>query len=184
MPKLLITFILVSLLLLSALFARHQSQKEAQAQQPTPLTEFSLPDLSGTLHPITDWQGKILIINFWATWCPPCLKEIPEFIELQTEYAEQNVQFIGIAIDKPHLVDDYLSFIDINYPILIAETEGGILSHKLGNRLNAVPFTVIVNQRSQIVFRHPGELSKQKLRELIKPLLTTKETQLITTIRL
>ena len=170
MPKLFIAFIIVFLLLTGALFAWKQSQKTPQMQHPIPLMEFSLADISGNIRSISEWQGKILIINFWATWCPPCLKEIPEFIELQSEYAEQNVQFIGIAIDKPHLVDDYLSFIDINYPILIAETEGGKLSHKLGNTFDAIPYTVIVNQQSQIIFRHPGELSKQKLHGLIEPL--------------
>lgn len=170
MPKLFIAFIIVFLLLTGALLAWKQNQKTPQMQQPIPLMEFSLADISGNIRSISEWQGKILIINFWATWCPPCLKEIPEFIELQSEYAEQNVQFIGIAIDKPHLVDDYLSFIDINYPILIAETEGGKLSHKLGNTFDAIPYTVIVNQQSQIIFRHPGELSKQKLHGLIEPL--------------
>ncbi len=172
MPKLFIAVILAFLILLSSLFAWHQNQKYLQAQQPMPLIEFSLPDLAGTIQPISSWRGKILVINFWATWCPPCLKEIPLFMELQAEYAQQNVQFIGIAIDDPLLVEDYLSFMDINYPILIAETEGGKLSKKLGNMVNAVPFTVIVNQQNHIVLRHPGELSKQKLRELIAPLLT------------
>lgn len=125
------------------------------------------------MHSISDWKGKILIINFWATWCPPCLKEIPDFIELQAEYAAHNVQFIGIAIDEPQLVDDYLNFININYPILIAEKEGGRLAQKLGNIVSAIPFTVIVNPQQQIIFRHPGELSKQAVRELIKPLLTS-----------
>ena len=173
MPKPFVAFIFVFLLLISGLFSWNQSKKEAQVQQITPLAEFSLPDLSGTLYPISNWQGQILIINFWATWCPPCLKEIPEFIELQAEYAEQNVQFIGIAIDDPQLVDDYLSFIDINYPILIAWTDGAKLARKLGNSINAIPFTIIVNQQSQIIFRRPGELSKQKLRALIEPLLTS-----------
>lgn len=177
MPKQFIAFILFFLLLMSTLFVVHKNQKTSQKQQTIPLIKFSLPDLSGTVRPITNWQGKILIINFWATWCPPCLKEIPEFIEIQSEYAEQNVQFIGIAIDKPHLVSDYLSFIDINYPILIAETEGGQLSQKLGNTVNAIPYTLIVNQDSQIIFRHPGELSKQKLRELIEPLLASESLE-------
>ena len=168
MPKPFIVFILTFLLLITALFAWHQEQKALQVQQLIPLPEFSLPDMGGSIHPISDWQGKILIINFWATWCPPCLKEIPEFIELQREYVDQNVQFIGIAIDKPDLVEDYLSFTEINYPILIAETGGGKLSQKLGNIINAVPFTVIVNQQSQIVYNHPGELSKQKLAKLIE----------------
>ena len=172
MPKHLIAFIFFFLLLISSLFAWQQGKQALQTQQAIPLPDFSLPDLSGTLYPISNWQGKTLIINFWATWCPPCLKEIPEFIELQAEYAEQNVQFIGIAIDDPQLVDDYLSFIDINYPILIAKTEGAKLAQKLGNSINAIPFTIIVNQQSQIVFRHPGELTKQRVSELIEPLLT------------
>ena len=171
MPKPFIAFILFFLILISALFTWNQNKKSSQVQQAIPLIEFSLPDLSGTLHPITEWQGKILIINFWATWCPPCLKEIPEFIELQSEYARHNVQFIGIAIDDPQLVDDYLSFIDINYPVLIAETGGGKLSQSLGNTVNAIPYTAIVNQQNQIIFRHPGELSQQKIRKLIEPLL-------------
>lgn len=173
MPKPFIAFILTFLVLISGLFAWNQNKKLSQVQQAIPLTEFSLPDLSGTLHPISEWKGKVLIINFWATWCPPCLKEIPDFIELQSEYAQQNVQFIGIAIDDPQLVEDYLSFIEINYPVLIAQTEGGKLSRKLGNTVNAVPYTLLVNTQNQIIFRHPGELSKQKIRELIKPLLPT-----------
>ena len=122
MPKQFIALIFFSLLLISTLFARQFSQQPPQAQQAIPLPEFSLPDTTGTIHSISEWQGKILVINFWATWCPPCLKEIPEFIQLQAEYADQNVQLIGIAIDEPELVDDYISFININYPILIAET--------------------------------------------------------------
>ena len=172
MPKQFIALLFFSLLLISALFARQFSQQPLQAQQAIPLSEFSLPDTTGTIHSISEWHGKILIINFWATWCPPCLKEIPEFIQIQAEYADQNVQFIGIAIDEPELVDDYISFININYPILIAETEGGKLSQRLGNTLSAIPFTAIVNQQQEIIYYQPGELSGQRLRELIKPLLS------------
>jgi len=172
MPKRFIAFVFFFLLLISTFFSWLHSQQPPQAQQAIALTEFSLPDLAGTSHSISEWQGKILIINFWATWCPPCLKEIPEFIELQSEYAQQNVQFIGIAIDDAQLVDDYLSFTDINYPILIASSEDRQLSQKLGNSINAIPFTIIVNQQSQIIFAHPGELSKQRIRELLGPLLT------------
>jgi thiol-disulfide isomerase/thioredoxin len=173
MPRQFIAFIFFFLLLISSLLAWQQRQKPLQAQQAIPLPEFSLPDLAGTLHPISEWHGKILIINFWATWCPPCLKEIPEFIQLQTEYSGQNVQFIGIAIDEAELVADYLSFVDINYPILIAESDGAKLSQQLGNTVSAIPFTAIVNQQQQIIFYHPGELSKQRLTELIKPLLSS-----------
>lgn len=171
MKPAIIVLILVSAFFASTLLVLNDKQAE---QQTIPLESFSLPDMSGTLTPISNWQGKILIINFWATWCPPCLKEIPDFIELQAEYASKNVQFIGIAIDDVQFVEDYISFIDINYPILIAKTEGEQLARKLGNVMNAIPFTIIINQQSQVIFRHPGELSKQRIRELLEPLLSPK----------
>lgn len=137
-----------------------------------PLPVFSLPDLSGKLHSASEWQGKTLIINFWATWCPPCKKEIPEFIALQKLYADQGLQFIGVAIDEKDSVDEYLSFIDINYPILIASDEGVALAHKLGNLSDSVPYTIVVNAEGQIIHRHQGEFSKEQIVEIIKPLLT------------
>jgi len=171
MPKSLIVFILSFLILLSLLFVQHQQQKENQVQAVIPLIGFSLLDTEGTSHSITEWQGKIRIINFWATWCPPCLKEIPSFIALQNEYGKQKLQFIGIAIDDQQLVEDYMAFSDINYPILMAELEGAKIAKQLGNTVNAIPYTVIVNQQNQIIFRQPGELSQQTIRTIIQPLL-------------
>ncbi len=137
--------------------------------------EFSLPDLSGQQRSINEWQGKIRIINFWATWCPPCLKEIPEFIALQNEFNDKNLQFIGIAIDDKQAVKQYLSTININYPVLIAGDEGITLSKQLGNSIGAVPFTVIINRQGTIIHRHPGELSKEKIIEIITPLILSAE---------
>ena len=137
----------------------------------TPALEFSLPDLTGKQHSITEWQDKIRIINFWATWCPPCLKEIPEFIKLQNQFGDKGVQFIGIAIEDKQAVDEYLTTISINYPILIGGDEAITLSHQLGNIVNAVPFTLIIDRKGQIIHRQPGELSKEKILEIINPLL-------------
>jgi len=170
MPKSFIIFILSFLILLSLLFAQHQQKKENQVQPTLPLIEFSLLDTDGVSHSISEWQGKIRIINFWATWCPPCLKEIPSFIALQNEYGKQKLQFIGIAIDDQQLVEDYIAFSDINYPILMAEVEGAQIAKQLGNTVNAIPYTVIVNQQNQIIFRQQGELSQQKIRTIIQPL--------------
>ena len=137
----------------------------------SPLLEFSLPDLSGKQRSITEWQGKIRIINFWATWCPPCLKEIPEFIKLQNQFNDKDLQFIGIAIEDKQSVEEYLSTIDINYPILIGGDEAITLSQQLGNIVNAVPFTLIIDRQGQIIHRQPGELSKEKILEIISPIL-------------
>lgn len=136
-----------------------------------PLPEFNLPDVEGNQHNISEWQGKIRIINFWATWCPPCIKEIPEFIALQEQYATKGVQFIGIAIDDQESVEKYLASIKINYPILIGEVNGIALAHQLGNVVDAVPFTLIVNQQGQIIHRQPGEFSREQIMAIIKPLL-------------
>jgi thiol-disulfide isomerase/thioredoxin len=135
------------------------------------LPDFDLPDVEGNQHAISEWQGKIRVINFWATWCPPCIKEIPEFIALQEQYAAKGVQFIGIAIDDQDSVEKYLVATKINYPILIGEVDGIALAHQLGNVVDAVPFTIIVNQQGQIIHRQPGEFSREKILEVIKPLL-------------
>jgi thiol-disulfide isomerase/thioredoxin len=143
----------------------------AEQTRPMPLHDFNLPDVAGNQHNISEWKGKIRVINFWATWCPPCLKEIPEFIAMQEQYAAKGLQFIGIAIDDQESVKEYLATTKINYPILIGEISGIALAHQLGNSVDAVPFTVIVNQQGQIIHQHRGEFSTEQIMEIIKPLL-------------
>jgi len=151
----------------------YAKQLSSAPEQPAmnSLLEFTLPDLQGKPHNIKEWQGKILVINFWATWCPPCRKEIPEFIALQNQYGDKGLQFIGVAIEDTQPVAEFAKKIGINYPILIAEAIGIMLAGQLGNSSGAVPFTIVVNQQNKIIYRHPGELSKQQLQDVILPLL-------------
>lgn len=135
------------------------------------LPEFNLPDLSGRQHNISEWRGKVLVINFWATWCPPCLKEIPDFVALQAQYADKGLQFIGIALEDREPVAEYTAATQINYPILLGGDNGIALSQQLGNTVGAVPYTLVVDRKGQIIFRHPGELSKQQIMEVVTPIL-------------
>lgn len=135
------------------------------------LLDTQLPDLSDQPQQLKKWQGKILIINFWATWCPPCLSEIPEFIDIQALYADKNVQFVGIAVDEKQAVLDYNALTKINYPVLIAGDAGIEISKAWGNAISSVPFTVIVNPQGQIIHRQLGELSQKQLLNLIQPLI-------------
>jgi thiol-disulfide isomerase/thioredoxin len=137
----------------------------------TSLPDFNLPDLSGNQHNISEWRGKILVINFWATWCSPCRKEIPEFIALQEHYSVKGVQFVGIALEEQKPVAEYTASAHINYPILIGGDNGVTLAHQLGNSIDAIPYTIVVNQQGQIINRHPGEFSKEQILEIIAPLM-------------
>ncbi len=150
-----------------ALAAGLYSYPPEQTKAATARLEFSLPDPSGKIHSVSEWAGKILIINFWATWCPPCLKEIPAFIQFQQESAEKGIQFIGIAVEERGPVVEYLKTVKINYPILIGGDEGITLSQQLGNIINTIPFTVIVNRQGKVIHRQLGELSIDTLNELL-----------------
>ena len=157
--------------MLSGFWLQQEMHLTKPQSPPAAQLHFSFPDTKGQMQAVEQWQGKVLVINFWATWCGPCLKEIPEFIQWQKAYQSQNLQFVGIAIDDQQSVTEYLKTIPINYPILIAGDAGSQLSHQLGNLINAVPFTLIVNEQGKIVHRQFGELSKEKFLELVESLL-------------
>jgi thiol-disulfide isomerase/thioredoxin len=153
--------------LLSSPLDKEKVNQETQQK----LSEFTLPDLSGKPRNIKEWQGKVLVINFWATWCPPCLKEMPEFEALHTKYENKGLQFIGIALDDADPVKEFIASKKITYPILLGEDQGTKLAHDLGNIVNTVPFTVIINKKGLVVKSHMGELSREQLLEIVKPLL-------------
>ncbi len=132
---------------------------------------FEIADLEGQLRNISEWDGQVLLINFWASWCPPCKKEMPAFIELQQQYAEQGFRVIGIALDDQQSVQDFADTIGVNYPLLIAEYDGIDLSRSYGNHVGALPFSAFVDRQGKVVSTHMGELSKTEVEAIIKPLL-------------
>lgn len=111
---------------------------------PARLLALTLPDLSGRPQSLAQWKGKVLVVNFWATWCPPCKEEMPEFSRINTKYALNGVQFVGISIDSAEKVAEFRKEMDISYPLLISNLETLELSSDLGNRAKALPFTVIL----------------------------------------
>lgn len=170
MKTLQLVFLIALLALTAGIGVRMFNQWQLE-KQPMPLPEFSFPDLNGTPQISSQWQGKILVLNFWATWCPSCLKEIPEFMKLQTEYGGK-VQFVGIALDDLNAVKTFQQKTAVNYPLLISGDFAGFqLAKKLGNVISAIPYTVIVDVNGQVVKRHSGDMSASELREIIAPLL-------------
>ena len=143
--------------------------KETAISTTRPL--FKLKDLEGKVRDVKEWDGQVLMINFWATWCPPCRKEIPAFIELQEKYKDKGFKIIGIALDEKEAVINFTDPMGVNYPILMAEQEGIVLSKAYGNRLGVLPYTVIVDRKGNIVHRQRTELTFEQVEGMIKPLI-------------
>ena len=149
--------------------AKTEPAKAAEVGSRRP--DFSLPDMEGNMHHIDKWNGKVLVINFWATWCPPCRKETPAFVELQNEYGEQGLQFIGVAIDEPDPVEAFADTYGVNYPMLLGNLDAIQISKAYGNRFGTLPYTVIVDRGGKITYIQRGELLKSTAEKHIKALL-------------
>ena len=132
-----------------------------------------LADAQGSERRIGDWQGKTLVVNFWATWCQPCREEMPAFSRLQTKYAGNNVQFIGIAVDSPKNVAEFSEKLHVDYPLLIAETVGGDLMRQLGNTRMGLPYTVVLTPAGQASLAQLGKLPESKLDDWLSQHLNT-----------
>jgi thiol-disulfide isomerase/thioredoxin len=125
------------------------------------LPDFSLGNLAGEQQSIRSWPGKPLLINFWATWCGPCLREIPMLKELQT--ARPDLQVVGIAIDKRDLVVEFADKMQFNYAILIGQSEAWAAAAALGVNIYALPFTIFAAGDGSILGVHTGELHAEHL---------------------
>lgn len=168
---------LLGLMLGAGITAIYQWQNRQQQVLPEDhlgavrLPDFSLPNIDGSQWRAEEWRNKVLVINFWATWCPPCLKEMPLFIKLQEQFADQGILFIGIAIDNKEDVQNFIDTYGIEFPILLGEARAMELGRVLGNRFNALPYTVIVDRGGKILLRQTGEMTEDTLLPLLKNLV-------------
>jgi thiol-disulfide isomerase/thioredoxin len=129
---------------------------------PETLPDFTLGDLSGTPRSIRSWPGKSMIVNFWATWCAPCRREIPLLRELQNQHGAEGFQIVGVAVDIREDVIKYAQEIGIDYPVLIGEQDGLDAVNKFGQGSIGFPFTVFTDNQGRIVLFHLGEIHKQQ----------------------
>ncbi len=182
--KNIISFALIIIIAGGAGFALQRYLQQDQRQLPpiipkavnnevigTEAPHFELQDTEGQLRTPASWQDQVLMVNFWATWCPPCKKEMPAFIELQDEFGSQGLQIIGIALDDQDSVQDFADTLGVNYPLFAAEYAGIELTRLYGNHIGALPFTAFISRDGKISLTHIGELSKQQVKEIILPLL-------------
>jgi thiol-disulfide isomerase/thioredoxin len=117
------------------------------------------------------WAGRVLVINYWASWCPPCISEMPTLIRAQQAHDPGQLQVVGIAIDTPDAVEHFLIDHPVNYPILIGNADSIDMSRRLGNRMHGIPFTVIFDRHGRRIFSQVGEVTAATLQTQLAALL-------------
>jgi peroxiredoxin len=136
--------------------------------------DFTLPDIDNQRHSIKDWDGQVVLINFWATWCPPCRREIPTLADLHRELGPKGFTVIGAAMDNPKKVQSFVTKFNVPYPNLIGQRRISQISRQLGNRSESLPYTAIIGRDGRVAYTHLGEIQRQAALDQILPLLQEK----------
>jgi len=130
----------------------------------------TLPNEQGVNQALSQYQGKVIVVNFWATWCPPCREEMPELSRVQNEFKAKNVVVLGIAIDELALVKTFNETTPVNYPLLISEDDGMTLANVLGNTKGVLPYTLIIDANGMIVKTYFGRVSYEMIASALNTL--------------
>jgi thiol-disulfide isomerase/thioredoxin len=120
---------------------------------------------SGAYLPMEQYRGKFLLINFWATWCPPCVEELPLIDTFYKEHQAKNWEVVGLAIDQPSAVRQFLTRVPVSFPVGMAGLGGSDLGKRLGNLSGGLPFTVVVNPSGTVRQRKMGKLTPEDLKQ-------------------
>ena len=152
-------------------FALERRTTAVDAVAVSALTRTVFPDLAGEQLSLERWRGKVIVVNFWASWCPPCRDEIPGLVRMQRKFAANGVQIVGIAFDSAAKSRQAATELGINYPVLIAGLETIDLTRKLGNRAGGLPYTLVLDRQELPVTTHLGILSEPDLERILAPLL-------------
>ena len=145
---------------------------------PAALFAATFRDTNGQEQALGRFEGKWLVLNFWATWCAPCREEMPGFERLQARWSGRNVQFVGVAHDDPVEVARFGTALGIHYPLLTGGDEVDELARRLGNRAGVVPYTVLIDPRGHVLQRKVGAYSVEALDAELQEIVATKAARI------
>ncbi len=131
--------------------------------------DLQLPDTSGNLNRLSQWSGKPILLNFWASWCGPCVEEMPALEQIHQDHNKQ-IQIIGIALDDPTAVKKAIESMAITFPILIDTAQGFDSSNRFGNRVGAIPFSVLIDANGKLIDTHRGAMDLAEMRDWVSSL--------------
>ncbi len=125
--------------------------------------DFTLPDLDGNAQPLSQWDGDLVLLNFWATWCPPCKEEMPLFQDSFESHRDDGFTIVAVAIDEHTATQHFVDEFGIEFPVLIGQDEAMEVGYQYGNRIGALPYTVLIDRDGNIVETHRGEVEPEHL---------------------
>jgi peroxiredoxin len=143
--------------------AAAEGMAAATAVESFPRVDFTLPDLDGAPRPLSEWDGDLVLLNFWATWCPPCTKEMPLFQDRFERHAAEGFTIVAVAVDE---LDETRAFVDsfgIEFPVLIGQEDAIAAGREYGNRIGALPYSVIIDREGMVRETHRGEVTEADL---------------------
>lgn len=168
---LLIGLIAVAFAVAGAWYGNHRTAPaEAEPAAVASLFAQTLPDLADKPQPLAQWRGKPLLINFWATWCAPCVQEMPELSAFQTELGDVSLRIVGIGIDSPANIREFAKKVPVTYPLYVGGMGGSELSRQMGNKAGGLPFSVLIAADGSIRKTYLGRLKMDEVRRDISGL--------------
>ena len=154
---------------ITATYFLQTGNKESESRQAIDrLFAMTLDDPRGRPQALAQWRGKVVVVNFWATWCPPCREEMPYFSRLHADYTAQGVQFVGIAVDSAEAVRAFAARQQISYPLLVGGPGIVELSAELGNRVAGLPFTLLLDRNGEPIATRTGRFAEPELENLLR----------------
>ena len=133
--------------------------------------DFRLGSSTGDIVSAADFDGRVLLLNFWATWCEPCLREMPMLVDMQTQYGSKGLQVLGVAVDDPQKAMEFARAYGITYPILVGIGDIMEMNVAYGNTDGVLPYSVLVDREGIVRWQYVGEIPKKDLTSLLQRFL-------------